>query len=183
MRHDRIDLVVECVPSPLGTILLACDGDGCLRALDWADHEARMERLLGRHYGARGYRAVPGRVPGTVTAALTAFFAGSLGAIDTIPVRTGGTPFQRSVWAALRQIPAGSTTTYGRLAAALGNPDACRAVGLANGANPIGIVVPCHRVIGSNDGLTGYGGGIDRKRWLLAHERRWTAASNPGVTA
>jgi methylated-DNA-[protein]-cysteine S-methyltransferase len=183
MRHDRVDLVVECVPSPLGTILLACDGDGCLRALDWADHEARMERLLGRHYGARGYRAAPGRVPGAITGALATFFAGGLEAIDAIPVRTGGTPFQRSVWAALRRIPAGSTMTYGRLAAALGNPDGCRAVGLANGANPTGIVVPCHRVIGADAGLTGYGGGIDRKRWLLAHERRWAAASNPGVSA
>jgi methylated-DNA-[protein]-cysteine S-methyltransferase len=183
MRHERIDLVVECFPSPLGTILLACDGDGCLRALDFDDHEARMERLLGRHYGARGYRASPGRVPATVTGALAAFFAGSLEAIDGLTVRTGGTPFQRSVWAALRHIPAGSTTTYGRLGAALGNADACRAVGLANGGNPIGIVVPCHRVIGADAGLTGYGGGIDRKRWLLAHERCWAAPANPGVSA
>jgi methylated-DNA-[protein]-cysteine S-methyltransferase len=96
-------------------------------------------------------------------------------AIDAVDVRTGGTDFQRRVWAALRRIPAGTTTSYGRLAAAIGSPSACRAVGLANGANPIGIVVPCHRVIGADKTLTGYGGGIDRKRWLLDHELRWSA--------
>jgi methylated-DNA-[protein]-cysteine S-methyltransferase len=90
-------------------------------------------------------------------------------------VRTGGTDFQRRVWAALRHIPAGTTTTYGGLARVIGQPSASRAVGLANGANPIAIVVPCHRVIGADGTLTGYGGGIERKRFLLAHERRWAA--------
>ena len=113
---------------------------------------------------------------GAVSAALEAFFAGRLQAIDAVAVHTGGTAFQRRVWAALRAIPAGTTTTYGRLAAALGQPTASRAVGLANGANPVVIVVPCHRVIGADGTLTGYGGGIERKRWLLDHERSWSAA-------
>jgi methylated-DNA-[protein]-cysteine S-methyltransferase len=85
-------------------------------------------------------------------------------------VATNGTDFQKSVWHALRAIPAGQTVTYGELARRLGQPTAMRAVGLANGANPIGIVVPCHRVVGANGTLTGYAGGLERKRWLLAHE-------------
>ncbi len=103
---------------------------------------------------------------------IQAYFDGDLTVLDRVPVRTGGTAFQNLVWAALRQIPAAMTTTYGRLAAQIGRPKACRAVGLANGANPVSIVVPCHRVIGADASLTGYGGGLDRKRWLLDHERR-----------
>jgi methylated-DNA-[protein]-cysteine S-methyltransferase len=102
--------------------------------------------------------------------ALAGFFAGVVGAIDGIACRTGGTPFQRRVWAALRQIPVGETVSYGALAARLDKPRAVRAVGLANGANPVSVVVPCHRVIGADGWLTGYGGGLDRKRWLLRHE-------------
>ena len=102
--------------------------------------------------------------------ALTAYFAGEIGALDTLSVATGGTDFQRCVWAALRTIPTGETVSYGELARRIGNPKAVRAVGMANGANPIGIVVPCHRVIGSDGGLGGYGGGVERKAWLLKHE-------------
>jgi methylated-DNA-[protein]-cysteine S-methyltransferase len=98
------------------------------------------------------------------------YFAGDLGAIDKLPVKTAGTPFQRAVWNALREIPRGATESYGQLAERIGRPTAVRAVGLANGSNPIGIVVPCHRVIGANGSLTGYGGGMERKRWLLDHE-------------
>jgi methylated-DNA-[protein]-cysteine S-methyltransferase len=96
--------------------------------------------------------------------------AGDLLAIDRVPVRTGGTAFQREVWAALRTIPAGKTISYGMLAARLNRSKAVRAVGAANGANPVGVVVPCHRVIGADASLTGYGGGLERKRWLLEHE-------------
>ncbi len=103
-------------------------------------------------------------------AVLGRYFAGELKAIDRLKTANGGTAFQRKVWAALRTIPARATTSYGELAARLGMPKAARAVGLANGANPIAIVVPCHRVIGANGTLTGYGGGLARKRWLLAHE-------------
>ena len=98
-----------------------------------------------------------------------------MAALDQLPVRPGGTEFQRLVWAALRLIPPGTTTTYGQLAARIGRAKASRAVGLANGANPVAIVVPCHRVVGADASLTGYGGGIERKAWLIAHERRHTA--------
>ena len=101
---------------------------------------------------------------------LRAYFAGALTRFD-VPLETGGTPFQRRVWQALLAIPYGTTTTYGKLAAELGDPRAMRAVGLANGRNPISIIVPCHRVIGADGSLTGYGGGLPRKQWLLAHER------------
>jgi methylated-DNA-[protein]-cysteine S-methyltransferase len=162
-RHDRI-------ASPVGTILVVWDDDGALRALDFEDYEGRMLRLLRRHYG--DYTLLPAAAPAAITAALAAFFAGDIDALATVSVRTNGTAFQRRVWAALREIPAGRTSTYGDLAAAIGAPTASRAVGLANGANPIAIVVPCHRVIGANGALTGYGGGLERKRWLLEHERR-----------
>jgi methylated-DNA-[protein]-cysteine S-methyltransferase len=166
-------LLLDRMPSPLGEMLLGCDGESQLIALDFADHEARMQRLLQRHHGTGRFTLTAGRAPLAVTAALAAFFAGELDAIASVAVRTAGTEFQRRVWVALRRIPAGATMTYGQLATVIGRPNACRAVGLANGANPVGIVVPCHRVIGADGTLTGYGGGIERKRWLLAHERRW----------
>jgi methylated-DNA-[protein]-cysteine S-methyltransferase len=165
------DLRVDRVASPLGTILLVCDAEGHVRALDFDEYEARLRRLLRLHYGENGYTLAAGRAPAAITAALGAFFAGDVDAIASVPVSTGGTDFQRRVWAALRRIPAGTTRTYGELATGIGNPSACRAVGFANGSNPVGIVVPCHRVIGADGTLTGYAGGIERKRWLLAHER------------
>ncbi len=169
--------VLGRIPSPVGTILLVVDGDGRLRALDFETHEARMRRLLGRHYGGHGYALRDGAAPGVVAAGLAAFFAGDLAAVDALDVATNGSPFQRRVWTALRAIAPGTTTTYGALAGALGQPTAARAVGLANGANPIAIVVPCHRVVGADGSLTGYGGGLERKEWLLAHERTWTATT------
>lgn len=174
----RITLHLEHVASPIGTMLLAADDEGTLRALDFADYESRMQRLLGRHYGTT-YELRPGRVPASVTAALADYFDGALTALDAVAVRTNGSAFQQRVWAALRDIPAGATTSYGRLASTLGQASASRAVGLANGANPIGIVVPCHRVIGANGKLTGYGGGLERKRWLLDHEARFQTAAVP----
>jgi len=105
------------------------------------------------------------------TEQLGAYFAGELRDFE-VPLRAEGTEFQRRVWDGLRQIPFGETWSYGRLAEHVGNVQACRAVGLANGRNPIAVIVPCHRVIGANGTLTGYGGGLDRKAWLLDHERR-----------
>jgi O-6-methylguanine DNA methyltransferase len=102
--------------------------------------------------------------------AIAAYFAGDLTALDRVPVKTNGTTFQKDVWSALRSIPAGETVSYGALAARIGRPRAVRAVGLANGRNPVGVIVPCHRVIGANGTLTGYAGGVERKRALLAHE-------------
>ena len=172
-----LTLIIDRVPSPIGTIVLLCDTELRLRALDFADYEARMQRLLQRHYVKQGFTLVAGEAPRSITAPIAAFFSGEIDAIASIPVHTAGTEFQRRVWAALRRIPPGKTTTYGALAIALGKAGASRAVGLANGSNPIGIVVPCHRVIGADGSLTGYGGGLERKRWLLAHERRWASDS------
>ena len=132
-----------------------------------------MHRLLARHYGADTFTLTPAQSPPGVASVMAAYFDGDIHAIDSLPVATGGTAFQKSVWQALRSIPAGETISYGELAKRLGNPAAVRAVGLANGANPIGIVVPCHRVIGANGSLTGYGGGLERKQWLLNHERQY----------
>jgi O-6-methylguanine DNA methyltransferase len=147
------------------------DGEA-VRALDFADYEARMHRLLRLHYGS--YELMPGEGAGDPGQSLEAYFAGDLTALDRVPVRTAGTEFQRSVWAALRLIPPGTTTSYGRLAATIGKAKASRAVGLANGSNPVAIAVPCHRVIGADASLTGYGGGLDRKRWLIDHEARYS---------
>lgn len=161
-------LTLDRIATPVGEVLLVTDGDGAVRALDFADYEPRMMRLLGRH--APDAELVAGQAPGAVRDAVEAYFAGDARALDGLTVRTGGTEFQRSVWAALRAIPAGETRSYGQLAAAVGSPKAVRAAGLANGQNPIAVIVPCHRVIGANGTLTGYAGGLERKRWLLAHE-------------
>lgn len=161
-------LTLDRIATPLGEVLLVTDADGAVRAFDFTDYEARMMALLTRHYGEA--RLTPGRAPEEVRAAVVAYFDGDLTALDSLVVKTGGTEFQRAVWAALRTIPAGQTWTYGQLATAIGRPAAVRAVGLANGANPIGVIVPCHRVIGANGAMTGYAGGVERKRWLLAHE-------------
>lgn len=108
--------------------------------------------------------------PGGMASRLARYFDGDLGALASIDVETRGTPFQQSVWRQLRLIPAGQTRTYAEIARAIGAPTAVRAVGAANGANPVGIVVPCHRVIGSDGKLTGFAGGLPAKRWLLEHE-------------
>lgn len=162
--------VLDRLPTPIGTMLVVTDDQGCLRALEWEDHEARMHRLLRLHYGKDGVVLAPGRAPAAIRSALEAYFTGDLSAIEPLSVATGGTEFQREVWAALRAIPAGETLSYGALAKKIARPAAVRAVGLANGANPIGVVVPCHRVIGADATMTGYAGGVERKRWLLTHE-------------
>jgi methylated-DNA-[protein]-cysteine S-methyltransferase len=164
---DRLSL--DRLQTPIGNALLVTDEDGRLRAFDWDDYEPRLRPQLRRHYGA-SVSLADGRAPHRIRSALEAYFAGDLAQLDGIECRAAGTPFQRAVWAALRAIPVGRTLSYGALAAQLNAPRAMRAVGLANGANPIGVVVPCHRVIGADGSLTGYGGGLERKRWLLAHE-------------
>ena len=167
---ETLTLRLASLPTPLGTLLFATDEQDRLRVLDWESHAERMHRLLARAYGPR-VKLVHAPAQGPVADALRAYFAGDVSALDDIVTETAGTPFQREVWAALRKIPAGTTWSYGQLAAHIGRPAAVRAVGLANGANPIGLVAPCHRVIGANGSLTGYGGGLDRKQWLLEHER------------
>ncbi|MEO6054020.1 MAG: methylated-DNA--[protein]-cysteine S-methyltransferase [Chthoniobacterales bacterium] len=167
-------LRLEKWTAPITTLLLVTDSDGILRALEFGNLETRMDRLLRNHYG--DYTLEEGSAPAPLKRALTAYFKGELDALNAVQTATGGTPFQREVWAALRKIPAGTTISYGKLAANIGRNEASRAVGAANGANPIGIVVPCHRVIGANGSLTGYGGGLPRKKWLLDHEIRFREA-------
>ena len=162
------DLAFDSLSTPAGNALVMWDAQERLRVFDWEGYEARMRRLLVRHYGPIEPRL--GRAPASLRQALQAYFAGELSSLEGIACATGGTPFQRTVWAALRDIPPGRTESYASLAARIGRPAAIRAVGLANGANPIGLVVPCHRVIGADGSLTGYGGGVERKSWLLRHE-------------
>lgn len=161
-------LHLDRLASPLGEILLVTDAKGAVRALDFHDHVPRLLRLLRLQQGP--VDLAQGAAPAEVRRALEAYFAGTLDALTTLPRTSGGTAFQRQVWTALRDIPPGATSTYAALAARLGRPTATRAVGAANGANPIAILVPCHRVIGASGALTGYGGGLWRKQWLLAHE-------------
>ena len=161
-------LILDTVDAPIGPFLIATDHAGVLRAVDfWADEPA-LRRLLARQYGQVPVET--GRAPAPIRRAFEAYFGGDIRALERVPVATVGTAFQRKVWAALQAIPAGETRSYGQLAAEIGEPKAMRAVGLANGQNPIAIVIPCHRVIGADGALTGFGGGLPRKRWLLSHE-------------
>jgi len=163
-------LLMDRIDTPLGELLIVADQDGNLRSTAWTDYETHLRATLELHYGKNGFTIEPRRNPGGLSEAIARYFAGELTAIDALPVETAGTSFQREVWHALREIPCGTTISYATLARRIGRPNAVRAVGLANGSNPVGIVVPCHRVIGSDGSLTGYGGGIERKRWLLRHE-------------
>jgi methylated-DNA-[protein]-cysteine S-methyltransferase len=169
---DVLRLLIDRMKTPIGELLLVTDDSGKLRALDWGDYEDRMMGLLARYYRKNGFQIEPARKPSELRDRMKSYFAGDVTAIDDIPVETTGTPFQRSVWKELRKIPGGFPISYGKLAEKIARPKAVRAVGLANGSNPVGVVVPCHRVIGSDGSLTGYGGGLERKRWLLDHERK-----------
>lgn len=172
MRSDmmRPTFRVERLSSPIGAVVILTDDENRLRAVDFEDYEERFLRLLARQYGPNRFDLVEGRSTSPARLALEAYFAGDFSKVDAIVTETAGTAFQRQVWAALRQIRPGRTMSYGQLAVRIGRASAVRAVGLANGANPVGIVVPCHRVIGADGTLTGYGGGLMRKRWLLEHE-------------
>jgi methylated-DNA-[protein]-cysteine S-methyltransferase len=167
----QICLFTDRLSTPIGDLMLLADESGNLRAIEWVDLQDRMRLLLARQYPLTEFEIEACHNPSGLTAALQSYFDGDLESIQSLPVSCGGTPFQQSVWQLLRTIPIGETVSYGSLAQKLGKPAAMRAVGLANGANPISIVVPCHRVIGANGSLTGYGGGIVRKRWLLEHEQ------------
>jgi methylated-DNA-[protein]-cysteine S-methyltransferase len=156
--------------TPVGPLVLYADGDTLvgLEFHDADDRRALLRRLLERHLGP--FTTAEHADPAGAVTRLGRYFGGELAALDEQPARAHGTPFQESVWAELRRIPAGQTRAYAQLAAAIGKPAAVRAVGAANGANPVAIVVPCHRVIAADGTLWGYGGGLPRKRWLLAHE-------------
>jgi len=162
-------LLVASLDSPIGPVHLVSDGRA-LCALELGEPEARLLPLLRARFGP-GVACREARDPLGLASRVRAWFDGDLRALEGSPVDGGGTPFQRTVWAALRGIPPGETTTYGAIAAALGVPRGARAVGLACGRNPVAIAVPCHRVVGAGGHLTGYAGGLDRKQWLLEHER------------
>lgn len=149
--------------TPIGPLTLVADGDDLVGVYMKMHRHAPEPAAFG---------AVVDDDPLLTRAAdqLQEYFAGDRVEFD-LPLRPQGTDFQQLVWRALRDIPYGRTWSYGELAQHIGKPSASRAVGLANGRNPISIVIPCHRVIGANGSMTGYGGGIERKRWLLAHER------------
>ncbi|MGH7016301.1 MAG: methylated-DNA--[protein]-cysteine S-methyltransferase [Caulobacteraceae bacterium] len=170
-----MNLAEETLLTPVGRMRLITDEDGFVRAADFEGE--RFERLLARHCGAAA-RLLVRTSPSEARRALEAFFEGDIERIATLRTRTAGTEFQRQVWAALRAIPGGQTRSYGEIAATIGRPGAMRAVGLANGDNPIALVVPCHRVIGASGSLVGYGGGLERKRWLLDHEREAVRQAN-----
>src|SRR5690349_1878860 len=159
---EILQLFVDQLDTPIGEMLIVSDQAGRLRATDWTEHEDCMHRSLIRQYGEKGFRLESAHNSSHLTLAIRRYFAGELAAIDSLPVETGGTPFQRAVWHALRNIACGTTISYARLALNIGRFNAVRAVGLANGSNPIGVVVPCHRVIGADGSLTGYGGGIEQ---------------------
>jgi methylated-DNA-[protein]-cysteine S-methyltransferase len=155
------------IPTPAGAIVLV-ERRGALVSLVFEDHWKGMSDALARRFGKFTFKE--NLQTETAAEALRRYFAGDLRALDSIEVDTGGTAFQESVWRTLRRIPAGTTWSYARLAREIGRPSATRAVAAANGANPVSIVIPCHRVIGADGSLTGYGGGLPRKRWLLVHE-------------
>jgi methylated-DNA-[protein]-cysteine S-methyltransferase len=165
---EPLCFLVDILPTPIGMALAVTDCDGHLRAFDWEDHADRIRQLLRLQYGAVELQEA--RAPSAVRIALSNYFDGDLDALKTIKWLVAGTPLQRKVWMALPDIRAGTTTTYGALAARLGSPNAMRAVGHANGSNPISLVIPCHRLIAADGSLVKYGSGLDRKRWLLRHE-------------
>jgi methylated-DNA-[protein]-cysteine S-methyltransferase len=170
-----MELEVDSFQSPVGQVMLVAR-DAELVFVDFEGNGQRMRRLLKARFGA--YQLEKSSLPDFKTK-LEAYFLGDLKAVNHLKVSTGGTEFQARVWQALREIPIGQTMSYGVLATKLGKPGASRAVGMINGLNPISIVLPCHRVIGANGTLTGYAGGLERKKWLLEHEGVRLKGSSP----
>ncbi|MGH6853870.1 MAG: methylated-DNA--[protein]-cysteine S-methyltransferase [Aestuariivirga sp.] len=166
-KRGALSILSDRIETPIGSLLLLAR-DGALVALEFDDQPERIAKDLRLHYGTA--ELFPAQNPHGFSERVRAYFAGDLKAIENIPTDGGGTEFQRRVWAELKLVPCGTTISYGELARRLGDANLMRAVGLANGRNPICIVVPCHRVIGSDGSLTGYGGGLHRKQWLLKHE-------------
>lgn len=159
-------IAVQTLESPLGPLTTA-ERAGRVCLLHFGGDGPEIDKVFDRWYSGEPRNRQP--IP-QVAAVLLRYFSGDLTALDAVPVELNGTPFQKSVWQALRRIPCGTTISYAQLARRIGEPTAVRAVGAANGANPVAVIVPCHRVIGTTGSLTGYGGGLDRKQWLLTHE-------------
>lgn len=164
-----MNLEMSELKTPIGTLRLVANGER-LCALGFTDRWPQLERALEHRFSTVVLQ--PKKDRGGAWSRLAAYFEGELSALEGIEVDTCGTAFQEQVWRALRRIEAGRTISYSELAHAAGHPRAVRAVGAANAANPVSIVVPCHRVIRSDGELCGYGGGVERKRWLLSHEAR-----------
>jgi len=173
-------IAIDTIATPLGPLVAAQSPAG-LALLEFADRftAERNRRFLARRFPAWDGVA-RGRAPAAVAEELAAYFAGGLTRF-TLALDPGGTPFQRRVWAALAAIPCGTTMSYDEVARAIGEPGKHRAVARANGQNPLAIIVPCHRVIGADGSLRGYGGGLERKAWLLAHEARMVGAPRPAA--
>jgi methylated-DNA-[protein]-cysteine S-methyltransferase len=174
-NEDAMNLCLSEHPTPLGPLTMVTRGDAlCVAAFsNHADHAEGLVRALSKRYP--DLRVEPGAAPRAVTEAFLAYWGGELGALDAMAVEPSGTAFQARIWAALREIPAGTTIAYAELSRRVGSPGASRAAGSANGANPVSIVIPCHRVIRGDGDLCGYAGGVPRKRWLLEHERHYQA--------
>ncbi len=163
-----MELALSRLDSPLGELLLVTAGSA-LAALDYGEDEERMRLLLHRRFGDEDPEESD--PPKEIARRLKRYFKGDFKALDPQRLAFAGTPFQERVWQELRRVPAGETATYGEIADRLGmDHGTARAVGAANGANPIAIFVPCHRIVGADGSLTGYAGGLKRKEWLLRHE-------------
>jgi methylated-DNA-[protein]-cysteine S-methyltransferase len=159
-------LTLDRIETPIGTALAVTDEAGVLRAFNWTDYEPAMLKWIAKRYP----KAALKEGQGPLRPVFERYFAGEPDAFETVAWEGAGTAFQKKVWETLCSIPAGEAISYAELARRIGRPTAVRAVGLANGSNPVALIVPCHRVIGSDGSLTGYGGGLHRKRWLLEHE-------------
>jgi len=173
MRHPGPRQCTGHLETPLGRVVATTTEDALVGL--WFEGAERAPSTTGAMVGSDELIALVGRQ-------LDEYFAGTRTAFD-IPLRFDGTSFQRGVWSALLTIPHGHTSTYGAIARQIGRPDAPRAVGAANGQNPISIIVPCHRVVGAHGALTGYGGGLERKAWLLEHERSVAEARAAAISA
>ena len=160
-------LLTDRIKTPIGDMVLMAR-DGALLLLEFDDSKDRYMRELRARFG--DFKLEPATNPFGFSDIVRDYFAGDLHAIDNLLTDGGGTDFEKQVWAELRKIPCGSTKSYGDIARKLGDIGLSRAVGTANGKNPIAVVVPCHRVIGSDGSLTGYASGLKRKEWLLRHE-------------
>lgn len=169
----------QTISTPIGELIIWLDQKGILQFTGWQEFRQNTLEQLCRYYQVPHINLQTSQQENIITTALTNYFAGDIYAIDKLVVAESGTDFQNKVWQALRTIPAGNIISYEELAIKIGNPKACRAVGMANNRNPIAIVVPCHRVIGKNNQLTGYAGGINRKQWLLDHEQRYVRGIMP----
>jgi methylated-DNA-[protein]-cysteine S-methyltransferase len=155
------------ISTPIGDMVLVAR-DRVLLLLEFDDAKDRVAREMRGRFGDIALQSTPN--PFGFSAIMKDYFAGDITAIDKLNTDGSGTAFEKQVWAELRKIPCGTTKSYGDIARTLGDTNLSRAVGTANGRNPIAIVVPCHRVIGADGSMTGYGGGLKRKEWLLRHE-------------